>query len=193
MPTAYAKLLIFATAVLTAMTGNTKFPNAGAFVTALESAVKALNKALNGGTAKQRKAAREAVRDALAHLADHVQGVAEGVSTAGTVDIAAIHALVESAGLDLRKMGAHAKQTLGARNGAVSGSVDLTAPASKKREPHEWQNSADQRTWSSLPSTLKAKTTVTGLPVGTAQYFRHRLLTKSGYAEWSDPLMILVK
>jgi hypothetical protein len=192
LPATYAKLLIFATAVLTAMTGNAKFPNAAALLAALSTAVQALNKGMNGGTSTERQAAREAVRDALEHLADYVQSVAE-VANGTTVDISALRVLVESAGMDLRKVGAHAKLTLGAKNGPTSGTVILTAPANKNRDPHEWQISTDQHTWSQLPSTLKAKTTVTGLPVGTTEYFQHRTLTKTGYTDWSDTIMIVVK
>jgi hypothetical protein len=192
MPKPFAKLLIFAKAVLTAMTGNTKFPNATALVAALAAAVTALDKAINGGTSTDRLAAREAVRDALEHVADNVQGVAEE-GNGGTVDISAIRALVESAGLALRKVGTRPKLTLGAKNGPSSGSVILTAPANPKRDPHEWQNSTDQHTWSPLSSSLKAKVTVTGLPVGVTEYFRHRSLTKAGYTDWSDPIMIVVK
>jgi len=33
---------------------------------------------------------------------------------------------------------------------------------------------------------------VAGLPIGVAHYFRHRVLTKDGYSEWSDPVVMLV-
>ena len=54
------------------------------------------------------------------------------------------------------------------------------------------QISPDQLTWTSLPGTRRAKTRVTGLPVGVAQHFRHRLLTKDGFTAWSDPTVMLV-
>jgi hypothetical protein len=70
--------------------------------------------------------------------------------------------------------------------------VTLTAPASRKGDPHEWQYSADQVTWTVIPGTRQAKTTVSGLPVGVALHFRHRTLTKDGYSEWSDPTVMIV-
>jgi hypothetical protein len=36
-------------------------------------------------------------------------------------------------------------------------------------------------------------TRVTGLPIGVAHYFRHRTVTKTGYSDWSDPIMIVVR
>ena len=32
----------------------------------------------------------------------------------------------------------------------------------------------------------------TGLPVGVTHSFRHRLLTKNGVTEWSDPFVTIV-
>jgi hypothetical protein len=191
MPSKLLAILIYAKAVLAAMTGNAKFPNATALLAVLATAIQALDKAINGGKAADRRAAREAVKEALNHLADHVQSVAE--TAAGTVDLEAVRATVESAQMDLRKVGVPQKQVFAAKYGPFTGCVDLTAPRSKARDPHEWAVSTDQHNWSSLPSTRKAKTRVTGLPAGVAHYFRHRTLTKDGYTEWSDPVMIVVK
>jgi hypothetical protein len=44
----------------------------------------------------------------------------------------------------------------------------------------------------SAPSTLQAKTTITGLPVGTSVLFRYRTLTKTGEGDWSQGLALLV-
>ena len=49
------------------------------------------------------------------------------------------------------------------------------------------------KTWVSAPSSLQAKTTVTGLPVGTSVLFRYRTLTKTGEGDWSQGLALLVK
>ena len=183
------KLLLFAKLVLAAMTGNPAFPSPSPTLATLEQRIKDLEKAL-GGTGSDRSAALEALRETLQHLADYVQTVAEAQS--GTADILAIQALVESAGMRLRKVGVHPKAVFAADYGPVPGSVDLTAPSSPQRDTHDWGVSTDQHTWTALPSTRKARTRVTGLPVGVPHHFRHRLLTKDGYTEWSDPTIMLV-
>lgn len=158
----------------------------------LEQRIKNLEAALSKGTSADRRAAQEALRSTLNHLGDDVQTIVEEQSD--TPDLLAIQALVESVGMRLRKVGDHPKKVFAVRYGPVPGSVDLTAPASPQRDTHEWQIRSDQGDWTSLPSTRQAKAQVTGLPVGVAQHFRHRLLTKDGYTEWSDPtIMIVVK
>jgi hypothetical protein len=191
MPTRSAKLLIFAKLVLDSMSGNPRFPNPSPGLGSLDAAIKAVEDA-GKGSATDRLAAEAALRQILNHLADYVQLVVE--TQVGTVDLTAIQAMVESAGMRLRKVGTHPKAVFAVSYGVVPGTVDLTAPASPKRDPHEWEISTDQHTWTALPGTRKAKTQVTGLPIGVAHYFRHRLNTKDGYTAWSDPvLMIVVK
>lgn len=192
LPSQAAKLLIFAKLVLDSLTGNASFPNIGPLLATLAAAIQGLEKAMKG-TAADRRAAREALHEVLLHLRDHVQGVAETAAGANTVDLSAIQALVEGTAMDLRKIGKPSKRVFAAMYGAVPGSVDLTAPRSPQRDPHDWAVSTDQHNWTALPSTRQASTQVTGLPIGMPHYFRHRLLTKDGYTEWSDPVMIIVK
>lgn len=191
LPSQIAKLLLFAKAVYAAMNGNPNYPNATGLLAILKDRILSMEKAMTTN-AGDRLAARGALGEALEHLGDHVQGVAE--TAVGSVDIAAIRAMILNAGLDLRKVGAHQKAVFAAKYGPVPGSVDLTAPRSRARDPHEWGVSTDQITWVSLPPTRQASTRVTDLPVGVPHHFRHRLLTKDGYTEWSDPtVMIVVK
>jgi hypothetical protein len=49
------------------------------------------------------------------------------------------------------------------------------------------------KTWIQLPSTMKAKTTVSGIAPGTSPQFRFRILTKAGEGDWSQPISLLVK
>ena len=190
LPSRSAKLLLFAQLVLDAMTGNPRFPNPSPPLTSLDAAIKVMEGVLKKGTATERSAAAAVLREILLHLADHVQTVAE--TQAGTVDLTAIQVVVESAGMRLRKVGVRPKAIFDALYGPFAGSVDLTAPASPKRDPHEWAMSTDQHSWTALPGTRRAKTRVTGLPVGVTHYFRHRTLTKDGFSGWSDPTVMIV-
>jgi hypothetical protein len=190
LPTSIYKLLAHGKELLEALNGNPQFSNLPPAYAALGKRIGDLQKAIDQGTAAERRAAAEALRETLRQLAGYVQSVAEGQS--GTPDLLAIQALVESAGMHLRIVRPPPKLVFAAKHGAVSGSVDLTAPASPKRDPHEWQMSEDQLTWTSLPTTQQARTQVTGLPVGVVRYFRHRIITKDGPGAWSDPTVMLV-
>jgi len=53
--------------------------------------------------------------------------------------------------------------------------------------------SADGTTWTDLPSTLKAKTTVSGLTVDVRTYFRFRAITPSGTGSWTAAVSIVVQ
>lgn len=192
LPERSDKLLVRAKVVLAALVDNLKFPAAGALLLELDDRIQDLETAMTSGTATERRAGREAVRETLSHLRNHVQSVAE--KGAGTVDLEAIRALVESAAMSLRKVTRPPKLVFAAKHGPVPGSVDLTAPHSPKRDTHEWEMSTDLQVWTTLPGTRQAKTRVTGLPVDVTHHFRHRLLTKDGYTAWSDPTaMIVVK
>jgi hypothetical protein len=54
-------------------------------------------------------------------------------------------------------------------------------------------SSTDQKTWTSLPMTLQAKTGVSGLTAGTTYYFRVQPVTRTGAESWSQIVTLLVK
>jgi hypothetical protein len=197
LPASRGKTLIYAKTVLEVLTGNANFVNPSPSLLVFEAKIAVLDelevKARNRepGAASARDAAREQVREHLFHTRDYVQGVVETLS--GTVDLGAVRAVVESVAMRLRKVSRPAKFVFAAKPGEEAGSVDLTAPASKKRDTHEWQHSGDQETWESVVGTRQARTTITGLPVGQVRYFRHRLLTKDGPTAWCAPVMLMVK
>jgi len=54
--------------------------------------------------------------------------------------------------------------------------------------------SIDQKTWTPLPTTLVAKTTVSGLTPLPTYSFRHRVLTqKGGQSDWHQIATLLVR
>ncbi len=189
MPATAKELSLFSKTVRSSMTGNPRFPNPTPGLDVLSERIEALDATLSGGSAAETQAAKEALRECLKHLGFYVQSVAETASS--TVDLGAIEALVESAGFALRRPGPRAKLGFAVKRGAEAGTADLTAPAS--RDPHDWAYSTDQHTWIALAASRQATMRATGLPVGVPLYFRHRLLTKTGYSAWSEPLAMLSK
>jgi hypothetical protein len=189
--------LLYAKTVLEAFTGNPHFPSPSPSLLVFEAKIALLDELeveaarRAPGAAAARTAAREQVREHLFHARDYVQGVAETLS--GTVDLLAVRAAVESAAMSLRKVSRHARFVFAAKPGPVPGSVELTAPASAKKDTHEWQHSGDQVVWVSVDGTRQARTRIDGLPVGLPRYFRHRMLTKDGVTPWGEVVVLVVK
>jgi len=68
------------------------------------------------------------------------------------------------------------------------------AASAARRASYLWGYSTDGgKTWAEVGPTLQAKTTVSGLPAGTTVQFRYRGVTKTGAADWSQPISLLVK
>ncbi len=54
-----------------------------------------------------------------------------------------------------------------------------------------WQMSLDSKTWTNLPTTLRASTVVNGLTAGTVYYFRVQTQTVAALSEWSAIVSIM--
>jgi len=78
--------------------------------------------------------------------------------------------------------------------GIVSGAVHVVAPSAGRRAAYDWEWSSDGgKTWQLAPSTMQAKTSLTGLTAGATLMFRYRAVTKTGEADWSQPISFMVK
>ena len=122
----------------------------------------------------------------LEELRTYVQSTADASPENGP-------SIIQSAGLALRKTPVKAPRGFVARPGPVSGTAKIVAPAVARRASYEWQYSNDGgKTWLAMPSTLQAKTTLTGLtPASTVQY-RYRAVTRKGEGDWSQPVSMIV-
>lgn len=99
--------------------------------------------------------------------------------------------IAQAAGMALRKVPTRNIPDVSVKPGKVSGTVLLQAKGAKYAA-HEWQTSSDGKTWTSVPSTMEAKTTVSGLTVGTTVYVQHRTVSKTGISNWSQPVSTIV-
>ena len=104
-----------------------------------------------------------------------------------------VEAMIESAGMTIRKVTLHDKAQLSVKQGSVSGTVTLMAKAAGKRAAYDWQYSVDQKTWTSIPPTIQAKTGVQALTPGTIYYFRFQALLSTGEQNWSEIVSFMVK
>jgi hypothetical protein len=193
LSTKVKNVMTFAQNVASALTGNPHFPAPNPTLATFQADVDALNQAETTalsrakGSVEVRDAKLAIVRNDLENLKTYVQSVA---ALAAPADAAAI---IASAGLAVRKVTLHDKPALAAKQGSVTGTVNLAAKATAKRASYIWQYSTDQKTWINVPPTLKSKAGIPGLTAGTQYYFRFQAVTKTGVGDWSQTVALLVK
>ncbi len=193
LPTKIKNFIAFAQSVANSMTENAAtFPLPTIPIATVLADIAALNTAETAvlartkGAVETRNAKMATVHADLESLKAYVQTVA-GMGTAANAE-----AVIQSAGMSVRKVTLHDKAALEAKKGSVSGSVNLIAKAAAETAAYDWQYSTDQKTWTSLPVTLEAKTGVSGLTVATVYYFRVQPLTRKGLQDWSQIVSLLV-
>jgi len=193
LPAKVADFIAYGTGVVHAMTSNPAFPAPVPALSALSAAVSDLQAAetLALTKAKGAVAARNDKRAVVVSLIQQLRGYVQAIADATPENGATI---IQSAGMAVRKVPTRATRVFAAEPGLVSGSAKLTATIAARRASYEWEYSLDGgKTWVTLPSTLQAKTTVAGLPVGTSVLFRYKSVTKTGEGDWSQGLALLVK
>jgi hypothetical protein len=191
MPKSVKKLTPFAQSVVTAMSDNASFPSptpalatVSADIAALETAESAVLSRTKGAV-ETRNLKLATVRTDLEHLLAYAQQVADG-------NLTTAESVIQSAGMSVRKVTLHDRAPLAVKQGTPAGTAHLAAKAAGRRASYEWQYSTDQKTWTNAPSTLQAKTSVTGLTVGTTYAFRVRPVLASGEQNWTALVSIVM-
>ena len=187
IPKRHQDLLLLAKFIYERMLGNAGFPSPNPTLPSLLALITAFDTALTAkgpGIGTVRREARAALVMALKHLRDYVQGVAEQVVTGAA-------SLVESAGMQLRKKTIRNKAPFSVQRGKVSGLLVLIAMAVAKKATYYWEMSGDGKVWSSLPDTMEATTTASGLTPGQMYYFRFRSLSAAGMSDWSQVVSMI--
>jgi hypothetical protein len=186
------QLLLYAQAVLDALTGNAYFPSPDPSLAVFAEHIAELHDAqmqarMRAGGAVALRDARQAtlMRD-LKHLRDYVQSMAEKADPAHAI------AMITSAGLSVQVVTHRDKAELRVKQGHASGIVELIAKAVAHYAVYFWQYSVNQTDWVDVPETMKANTTITGLTRGQTYYFRFRATTKAGPVDYSQVVSLLV-
>lgn len=143
-------------------------------------------------------ATRNASRAVLVSMIETQRAVVQALADAATPEQAII--IIEKAGMFVALVAVRNKPLLRATGGTQPGVVGLEANAStllgKKRWAAKffaWQSTHDGgKTWSDLPSTPHAKTTVTNLPPLTECGFRVAVNTGGGLGPWSQMVTVFV-
>jgi len=193
LSTRVKNVITFAQNVASALTGNPHFPSPTPTLASFQADVAALNTAETAvlsrtkGAAVARDAKLAVVKNDLENLKAYVQTVAAAAAPADT------DAIIESAGMTIRKVTPHSKPSIAAKPGSVTGTVNLAAKAPAKKAAYVWQYSTDQKTWTTVPQTMQSRTGVSGLTAGTQYYFRFQPVTKAGIGDWSQTVALMVK
>ncbi len=193
LPPSAPALITYARGIVKAMTGNPSFPSpapALAVVTAAIDELQTAETAAQGrakGATTTRNDKREALVVLLQQLRGHIQAVADADPTNGA-------AIIQTAGVAVRKVPTRQARAFAAKPGAVSGSAKVVAKSAARRASYEWQYSTDGgKTWLTAPATLQAKTAVSGLQPGATVQFKYRPVTKTGEGDWSQPVALVVQ
>jgi hypothetical protein len=192
LPKSVPALIVHAQGIVTRMTGNASFPNPTPALAAVSAAIDDLRTAETAalartkGAAVERNAKRSTLVALLQQLRAYVQAVADADATQGA-------AIIESAGVAVRKTPSQRARTFAAKPGPVSGVATVVAASAAHRASYEWQYSIDgSKTWVTAPTTLQAKTKVSGLQPGSTAYFKYRPVTRAGEGDWSQPVSLIV-
>jgi hypothetical protein len=191
LPRRVPALITYAQTVLEAMTNNAHFPTPVPALTAIAAAITALQSAESAvSRVKGTVVARNDKKAALVALLQQLRGY---VQTTADADPENSAAMIQSSGLAVKKLPAHRPRVFTVKPRAVSGSVEIVAASVGRRASYVWGYSTDGgKTWIEVGPTLQAKTLITGLPVATSVQFRYRAVTKTGAADWSQPVSHLV-
>jgi len=185
-------LITFADGVVKAMTGNVYFPSPSPALATVAAAITDLQNAETAalarskGAAATRNAKRAVLVSQLQQLRMYVQSIVDPNAENGP-------AIIQSAGMAVKKAATRPPRVFAALAGAVSGTVKIVAPSAGARSSYDWQYSTDGKTWTDLTSTIQAKTNLTGQTPGTVLEFRYRPVTKTGAADWSAPVSYTVR
>ena len=177
----------YAKRVATCLDGNIKLNNPNPPLNVLNALIAARDKSIaatGGGkeTTAQRNADDLALVKALQSERDYTRTVAHQQAT-----VSDAITVILSSGMFVSQTSRPPKPPLAAKPGPATGDMRIIALAVKGATAYYWQWSVDQKNWSSLPDTTKAKTQMSGLTAGTVYYFRFRaLVVKTGLTDWSQ-------
>ncbi len=171
-PQAVSALITYARSVVTRITGNALFP-----VPVRRSRRSRRQPTSSRPPRRPRWRGRRAPSPArnekkavllglLKQLRAYIQGIADAAATDGP-------AIIESAGIAVRKTTTRTARVFSARPGAVSGVAKLVAASAGPRVSYEWSYSIDGgKTWVEAPATMQAKTQIAGLTLAMTVQFR---------------------
>ncbi len=193
LPRSGRALAVYAQNVVKRMTGNPSFPTATPLLAAITTAVVELQAAETAALNRTKGAitVRDDKRTALVVLLRQLRAA---IQTAADADPTNGAAIIESAGVPVRKTLTRRPRVFAAKPGPVSGVATLVTATAGPRASYEWQYSTDAcKTWVTAPVTLRSRTTIAGLLPGATVLFKSRAVTKTGESDWTQPVSLVVQ
>ena len=180
--------------ILTAMTGNARFPHPSPDLSELSSAIAELEAAANAAQAarleaKQRTAAlaqrEEDLNRFMSQMVAHVESVA------GEDEAVVYSAGFEPRGAATPASGAsEAPSSLTATAGDHDGEIELSWDAVRGARSYVVERSPDppaETSWTHAAVSTRSSAAIEGLNSGTRYWFRVAALTTAGQSPWSNP------
>lgn len=192
LPRRVAALIAVAKAIVQGLTGNPSFPQPDPSLVEMNTAIADLEAAELAVQTRARGAVatRDQKRAALIALLQREKLFVQKVADSDPPKAAA---LIQSAGMGVKKTRLRGKRVFAVKQGRLSGTVSIETVYAGPRSAYEWEYSSDGgKTWQAGPPTTRAKTTLVGLQPGTSYSFRARSITKVGPSDWSQPLVLVV-
>jgi hypothetical protein len=134
---------------------------------------------LRHGCGRRPRERPQPVQSDLEQLRVYIQGVADASSGEA-------RAIIESAGMNVRRPGLRDKQALNVKAGPVTGSVVVGAKAAADRATYEWQYSKVGEPWLDVEPTRQARKALHGLAAGSTYRFRVRSVTRAGRGDFGE-------
>lgn len=175
---------VYSHSVLLAMTGNSNFTTPYPSLPVLQTAITELNLAINAAVPST------VTINAKVNYLKKVLNAMKAYVILESDDDADKAA---SSGFALVEGKTHAAQTFVARQGSVSGTVDLECAYAGNRAAYWWEMSPDPiSAWQLVTVTNNSVNTVTGLTPGNKYWFRLRAIVKDKPQDYSDPAIVHV-
>jgi hypothetical protein len=190
-----AQLLIDSEGYITNITGNPRFAAAEivAQVSATKTSITNLHVAMNAPLSENKtdsiKIARDVLDRNLTRLANMVEDLANDPNTPEANRLEMVH----SAGMVVKSQHTPQKHQFAASNGAVSGSVILTATGGANA--HEWKYTSDITGFTnkiSVDTTTTAKTEISNLKKASEYAFFHKAIISGVKTDWEGPLFLVI-
>jgi hypothetical protein len=193
LPKGVGPLIAHAQAIMESMTDNPRFPSPVPPVWVVSKAVTDLQTAEATALtrAKGTVSVRNEKRTMLGSLLQQLRGYVQVTADEDPDDAAAI---IESAGMTVKKQAKLPPRVFSAKPGSLSGEVKVIAPKAGNRASYDWEYSTDSGVnWLTMPSTTKASTALAGLTPGRSVMFKYRSVTSKGVSDWSAAITATVK
>jgi pyridoxine/pyridoxamine 5'-phosphate oxidase len=190
-----AELLVVVDHFIGSMTDNESFKDPTVIAQILKTKEKneafryTLNKPMSETKSDEVAAARDSLERDVIKLKNMTQDTANDPSVSDANRIAIVH----SAGMTEKTQVRPQARVFSVKNADVSGTVLLSAQGGSNA--NEWQYTEDVATFQNrkmLPTTVAAKTSLSGLQKKSDYAFFHRSVVSGEITEWEGPVLITV-